>query len=41
MIKYIENQKEHHRKVGFKKEYLKLMRHYGIDFNEEYLLDFF
>ena len=41
LIEYIENQKEHHKKVSFKEEYLKLLRHYGIDFKEEYLLDFF
>ncbi len=41
LISYIENQKEHHKKANFKEEYLKLLNHYGIDFEEEYLLDFF
>ena len=41
LISYIQNQKEHHKKANFKEEYLKLLNHYGIDFEEEYLLDFF
>ena len=41
LIGYIENQKEHHKKANFKEEYLKLLNHYGIDFEKEYLLDFF
>jgi len=40
IIDYIDNQKEHHKKYSFKSEYLKLLRHYGIEFKEEYLLDF-
>ena len=41
LISYIENQKEHHKKAGFREEYLKLLNHYGINFEEEYLLEFF
>jgi len=40
LISYIENQKRHHKKSTFKTEYLKLLEHYGIDFKDEYLLDF-
>jgi len=41
LINYIENQKQHHEKSNFKIEYLELLNHYGIDFEEEYLLEFF
>jgi REP element-mobilizing transposase RayT len=34
---YIERQKEHHKKVTFKEEYLKFLKEYGIDYNENYL----
>ena len=34
---YIKNQKEHHKKVKFKDEYLKLLNEYGIEYNEQYL----
>lgn len=35
--RYIRNQKEHHRKVDFKTEYLDLLMRAGIEFKEEYL----
>jgi REP element-mobilizing transposase RayT len=35
--KYIENQEEHHRKITFKEEYLRLLQEYGVDYNEDYL----
>ena len=34
---YIMGQKEHHRKVTFQEEYLRLLRQSGIDFDERYL----
>ncbi|MDD2284414.1 MAG: IS200/IS605 family transposase [Paludibacter sp.] len=34
---YIENQKEHHRTVSFKEEYILFLKEYGIDYNEDYL----
>lgn len=34
---YIENQKEHHKKVSFQDEYVKFLSEYGIDYNSEYL----
>ena len=36
-IKYIKNQKEHHKKMTFREEYLLFLKEYGIDFNEDYL----
>jgi len=41
LVSYIDNQKEHHKKVIFKEEYLKLLKHYGIEYNEKYLPEFF
>ena len=37
VVKYILNQKEHHRKKSFRQEYEKILRDYGIDFNEQYI----
>ena len=38
---YIKNQKEHHRQVAFKTEYVKLLRSNGIDPDTEFLPEFF
>jgi REP element-mobilizing transposase RayT len=35
--KYIENQKEHHKKETFQDEYVKFLREYNVDFDEKYL----
>ena len=35
--RYIENQEEHHKKTSFKQEYLKLLKEYDMDYNEDYL----
>ena len=37
VIRYIGNQKEHHRKKTFRDEYLGLLKSYKMDFREEYL----
>ena len=34
---YIENQKEHHKKIIFQEEYLEILKEYNIEFNEQYL----
>jgi putative transposase len=39
VVKYILNQEEHHRKVPFKTEYLKLMEEFEIDYEAQYLFD--
>lgn len=38
LIEYVKNQEEHHKKISFKDEYIKLLKEYKIDFNEKYLL---
>jgi len=35
--RYIENQKEHHKKMTFQEEYLMFLKEYGIDYDENYL----
>lgn len=39
VIRYIENQKEHHRKKSFKKEYLKFLKEFEIEYKDEYLFE--
>jgi REP element-mobilizing transposase RayT len=38
LIEYVKNQKEHHKKVSFREEYITLLREHGIEFDEKYLL---
>ncbi len=38
LIEYVKNQKEHHRKVSFREEYINLLNEHAIEFNEKYLL---
>ena len=40
VINYIENQEEHHKKNTFQSEYLKILNSFEIDFEEQYLFDF-
>ena len=35
--RYIENQKNHHKTETVKEEYLRFLKEYGIDYNEDYL----
>jgi putative transposase len=39
VIRYIENQEEHHKKTTFKDEYLSFLKKYQIDFDEKYLFN--
>lgn len=39
IIKYIKNQKEHHRKRSFQDEFLMLLKKHRIEFDERYLWD--
>ena len=39
VIKYVLNQKEHHRKQTFKEEYLDFLNKFQIEFKEEYLFN--
>ncbi len=37
LIKYVKDQEQHHKKESPKKEYLRQLRGFGIDFNEKYI----
>jgi len=39
VVKYVLNQKEHHRKKSFRDEYLDLLKKYDITYNEKYLFE--
>jgi putative transposase len=39
VIKYVLNQKEHHRKKTFKEEYLSFLKKFEIEFKDEYLFE--
>jgi len=41
VVKYILNQENHHRKKTFKEEYLKMLKKNEIEYNQDYLFDFF
>ena len=38
LIEYVKNQKQHHRKLNFRNEYINLLNEHGIEFDEKYLL---
>jgi putative transposase len=40
IIRYIENQEEHHKRSSFKREYLTLLRKFDIAFEEKYVFEF-
>lgn len=39
VIRYINNQKEHHKKKTFKQEYLEFLSRFEIEFKDEYLFE--
>lgn len=39
VIRYIVNQKEHHRKISFKEEYKKFLISFNIEHDDKYLFD--
>ncbi len=41
VCKYILNQKNHHAKESFRKEYTRLLKLFGIEFKDEYLFEFY
>ncbi|MFW5663726.1 MAG: IS200/IS605 family transposase [bacterium] len=41
VIKYIENQQEHHKKITFKEEYLYHLKKFEVDYDLKYLFEFF
>ena len=41
VIKYIMNQKKHHKKKSFKKEYIEFLEKFEIEFKDEYLFEWY
>ena len=41
VVKYVLNQEEHHKKQNFRDEYLEMLRKNDIEFNKEYVFEFF
>ena len=39
LVRYIDNQEQHHRKQTFQEEYRNLLRKYHVEFDERYLWD--
>lgn len=37
VVKYINNQEEHHKKENFKEEYIKFLEKFEIDYDEKYV----
>jgi len=37
LIRYVENQKEHHRRVSFREELIGFLKQHGVEYNEKYL----
>lgn len=38
LIRYVENQREHHKIFSFKTELIELLKEHSVDFNEDYLI---
>jgi REP element-mobilizing transposase RayT len=41
IYKYILNQEEHHKRNSFKNEYMRILKEEGIDFNKDFLFEFY
>lgn len=39
VIRYIENQEEHHKRITFQEEYRAFLKAYGIEYHEHYVWD--
>ncbi len=37
IIKYIENQQEHHKQSSFREEYLQFLKEYEVEYDERYI----
>ncbi len=41
VVKYVLNQEQHHKKKSFRSEYLEILEKNEIEFNREYIFEFF
>ncbi|MFO7852421.1 MAG: transposase [Bacteroidota bacterium] len=37
LIRYVENQAEHHRRISFREELIGFLKDFGVEYNEKYL----
>jgi putative transposase len=37
VVRYIQDQERHHRRISFQEEFLALLRNHGVEFDEKYL----
>lgn len=37
--RYIQNQKQHHKKIDFENEYLGLLKEFGVEYDKKYVFD--
>lgn len=40
VVRYVMNQKEHHSKISFKDEYIKMLNAFEVEYKKEFLFDF-
>ncbi len=41
VVKYIANQREHHKKLTFREEYLAFLKEFGVEFDGKYLFEYY
>ncbi|MCX6230379.1 MAG: IS200/IS605 family transposase [Bacteroidetes bacterium] len=41
VVKYIQNQEEHHKKHTFREEYIDFLKKFNVDYNPNYLFEFY
>ena len=37
VIRYIQDQEQHHRRISFQEEFLKLLTNHGVEFDDRYI----
>ncbi len=41
VVNYIVHQPDHHKRKTFREEYKEILEHYGVDYNAEYLFEYY
>ena len=41
VIKYVENQEEHHKRNSFREEYLELLQKFDVEYDERYMFEWY
>lgn len=37
VLRYVREQENHHRKLSFKEEFIRILEHHGVEYNERYI----